>query len=281
MMKVLLLIISLILCIEEEVPLPGIQDEDLPGIIIENENVFVGPALWGYINGGADLYFEYGFEKVRAQKLIYENKRFSVDVYQMSDPEAAFGIFSISHYQCMDSSDLYSCQSPYQLQVVRDRYYFSIVNETGSPEEQNTNEKLARILLQQTGLDEYTFPDIFSQNFFRPYIRNGKVIKGRLGMENGFPAWIEYVAGMEDFTITLVPFSMHNAQGRVAVIRFEDESDFDIFLDRNEINGNREDLLYLSGDRRKLVKMHGGDQYLFIEIMEGTIFAEELLQWVE
>lgn len=58
--------------------------------------VYEGDDLYRFIDGGADLYFEYGF--VRALSADYEGQggSFGCTIYEMADPEAAFGIFSYS-----------------------------------------------------------------------------------------------------------------------------------------------------------------------------------------
>lgn len=57
--------------------------------------IYEGDDLFLYINGGADIYHEYGFKRVTSGE--YEKKgagRISVEIYRMDDPLSAFGIFS-------------------------------------------------------------------------------------------------------------------------------------------------------------------------------------------
>jgi len=56
---------------------------------------FVGEDLFTYIDGGAEIYQEYGFRRVIVQD--YENaagKSVSLEIFEMATPAAAFGIFS-------------------------------------------------------------------------------------------------------------------------------------------------------------------------------------------
>jgi hypothetical protein len=56
---------------------------------------FVGEDLYTYINGGAEIYQEYGFRRVVVQD--YENaagKSVSLEIFEMETPAAAFGIFT-------------------------------------------------------------------------------------------------------------------------------------------------------------------------------------------
>ncbi len=56
---------------------------------------YMGEDLFSYINGGAEIYHEYGFEQVVVQDYQNENDRsLSVEIYKMINPAAAYGIYS-------------------------------------------------------------------------------------------------------------------------------------------------------------------------------------------
>jgi len=60
-------------------------------------SVFTGENLFSYINGGADIYLEYGFDKVASCKYINPASNYiQVEIYKMTSDTAAFGIFSIN-----------------------------------------------------------------------------------------------------------------------------------------------------------------------------------------
>jgi len=51
--------------------------------------------LYELINGGAEIFHEYGFRRVLAQEYGDDHQRYiSLEVYEMKDPIAAYGIFS-------------------------------------------------------------------------------------------------------------------------------------------------------------------------------------------
>ncbi|UCD58760.1 MAG: hypothetical protein JSV16_06535 [Candidatus Hydrogenedentota bacterium] len=58
---------------------------------------FRGEALYEHIDGGADIYFEYGFVTLVTQRYKKDEKSVSVEIYRMEDTPAAFGIYS---YNC-------------------------------------------------------------------------------------------------------------------------------------------------------------------------------------
>jgi len=69
---------------------------EVPGWAVKGEaQRFAGDDLYIYIDGGAEIYNEYGFRRVLAQD--FENKDgrgVTLEIYEMTDPAAAFGIYS-------------------------------------------------------------------------------------------------------------------------------------------------------------------------------------------
>lgn len=62
----------------------------------DSSELYVGEDLFRLINGGADIFLEYGFIKVLTQRYIgAEDKLISTEIYEMKDSSAAFGIFSL------------------------------------------------------------------------------------------------------------------------------------------------------------------------------------------
>ncbi len=98
-------------------------------ISVKRERFFKGAALYGFMNGGSDLFLEYGFKELRALEVSYKSEDYSIEVYEMSSPEDAFGIYSLHTFRCLsaDSLSQYDCMSRFQLQTVVANKYVSIV----------------------------------------------------------------------------------------------------------------------------------------------------------
>ena len=63
--------------------------------IIEPLVVYSGDDLYFMVDGGADLFLEYGFVEVAAADYSKESSKLHVEVYEMESPEKAWGIYSI------------------------------------------------------------------------------------------------------------------------------------------------------------------------------------------
>ncbi|MFC1477733.1 DUF6599 family protein, partial [candidate division KSB1 bacterium] len=56
---------------------------------------FEGEDLWEYMNGGAEIFHEYGFKQIAVQDYSFkDDKSIIVEIYEMDLPAGAYGIFS-------------------------------------------------------------------------------------------------------------------------------------------------------------------------------------------
>lgn len=95
-----LLIFSTICLGQNQVEIQSLLPENgfLPNWIIKDSiETYKSDDLFMYINGGADVYFEYGFEEVATGRYLnYMANNILVDIYKMSNITAAYGIFTLS-----------------------------------------------------------------------------------------------------------------------------------------------------------------------------------------
>jgi hypothetical protein len=57
--------------------------------------IYSGEELFSLIDGGADIFFEYGFKRVMSQIYNKADNYVNVEIYEMNDSSSAFGIFSL------------------------------------------------------------------------------------------------------------------------------------------------------------------------------------------
>lgn len=224
------------LCYGQESIPQIIQAEISDGKITRFEQ-YEGSSLWGYIDGGADIYFEYGFNNVTVQKIFWRKHQFKIDMYEMNTPEGAFGIYSVSHHKCITSDTLiqFGCFNPHQLQFVLGKYYISIVNDNGTVEEQKLSSELSKLLLRKIKQNDIELPDIFLTRTYFQYRNQLKFLKGRLGVQNGFPEWEEILDSIKDYACYILPIEMKKGRILTAQIKLSRESDKDIICRKLQI----------------------------------------------
>ncbi len=220
----LLALLPVLAFAQPEMPLltPG----EIPGLEILRAQTYAGKALYGYINGGADLYHEYGFERLTVQVLRLGDEAFHTEIFRMSDRGSAFGIFSVSRGECVpdDSLPRTSCVSPYAIQWAQSQYFVRIANETASPVAQALGLQLARNLSRKIGAANWTVPSVLAA--VGATEQTVLLVRGILGIQNGFDQWSPFVEGLEGFEAML--FSREDSTGQTVVGEFRFASDKDL-----------------------------------------------------
>lgn len=120
-------------------------------IEVKRERVFTGAGLYGFMNGGADLFMEYDVYLLTNRDIVYNGENFTIDIYELPTPEDAFGIYSMHVFRCQraDSAGCTDCLSPYQLQAVVNNKYVSLVFPSGSSSAQQLADEVIRHYLPE------------------------------------------------------------------------------------------------------------------------------------
>ena len=108
----------------------------VPGFArIGSARVFPGADLYAHIDGGAEIFFEFGFERLTVQDYRGPAGELGVECYRMSDPLAALGIYLGRCGRETPAPGLGERHTAgrYQLLLVRDRFFVVIDNPAGTP----------------------------------------------------------------------------------------------------------------------------------------------------
>lgn len=114
-----------------------------------NMRAFTSSDLYGYIDGGAEIFLEFGFEQLIVQPYApaagagKTADEFKVEIYRMADAVAATGIYLMNCGKEAPDPTLQVRHTLNQFQLIfkRDRYYVIINNSEG-------NEKLRPAMLE-------------------------------------------------------------------------------------------------------------------------------------
>jgi hypothetical protein len=89
--------------------------------------------LYGYINGGAELFLELGFDQLTIQRYKDGSTELGVEIYRMTDPTAARAVYVSRRGRETPDPALKARHtvSKHQLQLQRDRYYVIVNNVSG------------------------------------------------------------------------------------------------------------------------------------------------------
>jgi len=148
---------------------------------------YSGEDLFLYINGGADIYNEYGFRDVFSSEYEKEGAgRISVELYRMADPVSAFGIFSFrtgGKWEAGPQGGLYAADE-YYINLLTREYLITI---TSIDINEETGKGIHEIRHYFSGMVSRPAspPDVF--RFIDPAKYPKRIFfKGDLGMMNSY-----------------------------------------------------------------------------------------------
>jgi hypothetical protein len=201
---------------------------EVQGIEEAHSRTFTDASLYGYINGGAELYLEYGFDTLIVTELVCEGRHIKLEAYRMKDPEAAFGIFSVSRFRCSGGAALteHVCRSAYQLQFSKGPYYVSIINDTGSEADQRKSGEIASLIIDQIGDPPFDPGRFFAEGVDQDVMRGAVLVRGPLGIYNGIPSLVEKFGEASGYSALMI----RRGQDTLASLRFNTEESASAFL---------------------------------------------------
>lgn len=116
--------------------------------------VFRSNDLYNYINGGAELFLEFGFEDLYVQRYAKGNSEIGIEVYRMESPESALGLYLMNKGAETQIKGIPArhAASRLQLTIIRGRFYILINNYSGASSLKSVMVKASRAVLKQIPL---------------------------------------------------------------------------------------------------------------------------------
>lgn len=101
-----------------------------------SQKSFVGQRLFDHINGGAELYHEFGFERLSVQNYMSGDEEITVELYEMDSPMGALGIYlaQVGSETPVEGLKARNSGSKYQLSVATGEAFFQVNNFSGAEE---------------------------------------------------------------------------------------------------------------------------------------------------
>jgi len=213
---------------------PSIDETDLRDARFEIAKTYTGSSLFGYINGGAELFLEYGFSGAWVNEINFMGGKYSIEIYRMIGPEEAFGIFSVSRYKCSSMPPLspFTCHTKYQLQVCSGPFYINIVNSTGNKSDSAASLKIGEVIVskikERTADISGYLPGISTEILNREAV----LVKGNLGIMNVAPDMADYFSEARRYYAVI----MHIDEQTLKSVRFLTKEDLNAFASLHNWN---------------------------------------------
>ncbi|HUV00664.1 MAG TPA: DUF6599 family protein [Bacteroidales bacterium] len=246
------------------VDFPAVTKKDLPDATFSTARTFAGSSLFGYINGGAELYLEYGFTSASVTEISFLGGKYKTEIFKMNNPEAAFGIFSVSRYRCLSMPPLsdFTCQTRYQLQICKGPYYISIINSAGNRSDSTASLRIGKIITDKIKETEIDLSSWLPGIPYETIQKNSLLARGRLGIVNGSPDLEDYFKGAAGYTAVI----LNNDDKTILSIRFINGESYQSFIGLH----NWENEKFSSTE----IKLPSGDTIK--KLSENHLFIEKL-----
>lgn len=229
---------------------------------------FNNNSLWGYMNGGADLYLEYGFDELSIFSFEYNEEKIKIEIYMMQSNESAFGIYSINHFNCLNLKPptQYFCSNNYNIQFVKGNYYISIINETGDKETYDFCIDLAKKLLPQFNSPDLVFPKLFYKKNFHQISDRIRLFKGQLGFQNINSSISEIFKLDCKYSAFISELNTFEGSSDFILFKFNTQNDLNYFLNNNHISINSQNNLNYDDENLYLYNQNIGNLELILLI---------------
>lgn len=213
---------------------PKIENNEIPGIKILQEKYYDGNSLWGYIDGGADIYLEYGFKKLLSYDVELNNTKYKTDIYKMNGAESAYGIFSASSFKCLNYDSLlpFSCITKYQYQYAAGDFYVSIINDKGDERAKQNAALIAKLIASKIEAVSFRLPQLYDAGFLARHINEVKCYVGMLGIQNSIPEWEQMFANITSFTIYNLAYELQSGNINIGFIKFNNSEELTRFANK-------------------------------------------------
>jgi len=162
--------------------------------------VYEAESLFSYINGGADVYLEYGFDEVGSCNYINENEEtIHAEIYRMKSSDAAYGIFTMNSSKSGIPVELGSqaMDYDYYLDIWKDNFYFRFTSNQKSEELKAWIRKIALIVIEKTP-NEGGKPLLHRVFDGFDSLKEIKYVKGKIALGNVYRFGHGTIAGFSD-----------------------------------------------------------------------------------
>jgi hypothetical protein len=229
---------------------PGPLDRELTGGYIDTEESenYSRSSLYTYMDGGADLYLEYGFSSLSVRHYARGKDRYLVELYEMTGPQSAFGIYSYNRRPGSESELVPGCPAGItdaEVQFTRGSYYLVCRNEDpmarNRPEMVELVRQIAERLPGNCGAGKL-FVRLPAEHrvagseiaLFGPIGLNARPWLASLGKEGFARGWLatyKYPVGQVE---TLLAEYGSSKEAEQAVVRFKKSTESGVDADRRE-----------------------------------------------
>jgi len=215
---------------------------------VKRERTFTGDGLYGFMDGGAEQYLEYGVSKLVTRDVVFKGEEYTIDIYDLPTPEDAFGIYSLHIFKCADKDmqGCIDCLSTYQMQTVEGNRYISVVFPSGTETARNNATELLRYYVKADPKHMPAFPAVLK--LATPYSLKVKYLRGPIALSEASITLSKQLNGIKYSRIWFIPEKVTNSfKALIYVADKKDVAKLKATTKGSDIIEESRDYIYIKG----------------------------------
>jgi hypothetical protein len=267
-----------------------ISESDIQDITILPGYSFEGENLNNYLGSAADLYSEYGLQKLYVNEYGKDKDTITLQVFSMVNAPSAFGIYSLSVSECMIRNIFgsFSCVTPYIVAAVHGPLFIHARNRTGSQSGQDLCKQLVKLIIDKNPQEVWYAPLLTQSSRAAPFTNTLRYYKGPIGLMKGLPVWSDLFDNI-NFHMYTMNINTPDYNVLLARIIFPDENTLNSFISKSSpivMSGNATPIKTSNGLYRSWFKINT-TKILFMETNSPNVSIQDFLpevpdnKWLE
>jgi hypothetical protein len=204
-----------------------------------------------------NLIKEYGFKDLWVQECGFQGLMLRVAIYEMKDSVSAFGIYSVLADSCETADTLawFDCINKQHVRFAKGNFYVHISSPFRKPANMNAGIELESRMIKYTHFRDFYPNKIFLTQSLVRELHNLKVMKGKLGLRKGYPAWVKRFRGIDSFYLQIMPTVAKEGPFIVSRIEFNKAEDMQKFIANNTLFQQQNEKIFMFTDKGRTQKL--------------------------
>ena len=180
---ILILLCNIVSVISAGLKMPNRINNDW--VLQVPNKVYFEKELFKYIDGGAEIFLEFGFKNLTLYKYSNNSNTIEIEVYKMENMQAARGIYLMKTQQEFPVKEIpaMNTANPYQIMITSGKFFIQVNNFSGNNQLRPLMIQLSQIIIDQ--IHEPDTSDVLASLPKKNIIEGSQVIfRGPIGLQS-------------------------------------------------------------------------------------------------
>jgi hypothetical protein len=209
----------------------GLKGNEISGLATDSLKTYTLDSISKVDLGNKEMILDYGLNKIYVQDLVQHDHYYHYSLLEMSNAQAAFGIFSIERDNCSEQETPFKhyCMQGDTLRAVFGNYYLIINSDRKSRASSPDLLQISRSIMKKLNYSEIRLPELFEELPFSAYKNKIKYVRTDLSARYLPKRFHALAEGLGHFSMFYLPFEDGALEMDIMDIRFESIEGLQVF----------------------------------------------------